>query len=160
MLILSLGFGTTMAPPNKLLDPNTSLPTPPQVTSVRVVGIGASAGGLEALERLFNCMPCDSRLAFVVVQHLSPDFKSLMSELLSRWTKMRITVVEDGMRVEPDRIYLMPPKKLMILSGGQLWLKDKFPEGELFMPIDQFFRSLRPGSRFRCHWDHPFRNGV
>jgi two-component system CheB/CheR fusion protein len=106
------------------------------------VGIGASAGGLEAIERLFNCMPCDTGLAFVIVQHLSPDFKSLMSELLSRWTKMRIAVVEDGMNIEPDRIYLMPPKKLMILSGGQLWLKDKFPEDELFMPIDQFFRSL------------------
>jgi len=69
-----------------------------------VVGIGASAGGLEALEQFFDHMPPDSGVAFVVIQHLSPDFKSLMDELLSRRTNIVIHRVEDGMTVEPNSI--------------------------------------------------------
>jgi two-component system CheB/CheR fusion protein len=107
-----------------------------------VVGIGASAGGLEALERFFKNMPPDSGLAFVVVQHLSPDFKSLMNELLARHTKMRIHRVENGMEVEANSIYLIPPKKEMIISGGRLLLTDKDPDQDLSLPIDHFFRSL------------------
>jgi two-component system CheB/CheR fusion protein len=107
-----------------------------------VAGIGASAGGLEALERLFRSMPADSGVAFVVIQHLSPDFKSLMDELLARHTKMPIHRVEDGMKVEPNSIYLIPPKKDMIISGGKLLLTDKDPDQDLSLPIDHFFRSL------------------
>jgi two-component system, chemotaxis family, CheB/CheR fusion protein len=107
-----------------------------------VVGIGASAGGLESLERFFKNMPSDSGLAFVVVQHLSPDFKSVMDELLSRHTAMRIHRVEDGMRIEANSIYLLPPKKEMIISDGRLLLTDKDPERDLSLPIDHFFRSL------------------
>ncbi|MGE3777215.1 MAG: chemotaxis protein CheB [Pirellulaceae bacterium] len=107
-----------------------------------VVGIGASAGGLEALERLFSRMPPDTDMAFVVVQHLSPDFKSLMDELLARWTKMPIFAAEDGMPVWANTIYLMPPGKEMIISDGKLLLTDKGPPDELTLPIDQFFRSL------------------
>ena len=107
-----------------------------------VVGVGASAGGLEALEQLFVDMPVDTGLAFVVVQHLSPDFKSLMDELLSRRTRLPVLLVEDGMRVEPNRIYLIPPKKEMIVSGGRLLLSDKAASAELSLPIDVFFRSL------------------
>ena len=107
-----------------------------------VVGIGASAGGLESLELFFKNMPIDSGLAFVVVQHLSPDFKSLMDELLARHTKLRIHRVENGMQVERDSIYLIPPKKEMIISGGRLLLTDKDPDRDLSLPIDHFFRSL------------------
>jgi two-component system CheB/CheR fusion protein len=107
-----------------------------------VVGIGASAGGLEALETFFTHTPPDSGLAFVVVQHLSPDFKSLMDELLSRHTNVAIRRVEDGMEVEPDVIYLLPPRKEMIISAGKLHLTDKDPAQSLSMPIDTFFRSL------------------
>lgn len=107
-----------------------------------VVGIGASAGGLESLERFFKNMPADSGLAFVVIQHLSPDFKSLMDELLARHTKMRIHRVEDGMEVQANSIYLIPPKKEMIISGGRLLLTDKDPDQDLSLPIDHFFRSL------------------
>ena len=88
-----------------------------------VVGIGASAGGLEALERLFRQMPVDTGMAFVVVQHLSPDFRSLTDELLARRTSIPIHRVENGMEVRPDAIYLIPPKKDMILSSGRLLLK-------------------------------------
>ena len=107
-----------------------------------VVGIGASAGGLEALERLFEKMPTDTGMSFVVVQHLSPDFKSLMDELLARWTELPICAAHDGMPIAANNIYLMPPKKEMIISDGRLLLSDKGPADELTLPIDQFFRSL------------------
>jgi two-component system CheB/CheR fusion protein len=107
-----------------------------------VAGIGASAGGLEALERLFKCMPADTGIAFVVIQHLSPDFKSVMDELLARHTKMAIHRVTDGIIVKPNSIYLIPPKKEMIISGGCLLLTDKDPQQDLSLPIDHFFRSL------------------
>jgi two-component system, chemotaxis family, CheB/CheR fusion protein len=108
----------------------------------QVVGIGASAGGLEALERFFENVPADTQTAFVVVQHLSPDFKSLMDELLARRTKLPIRLVEDGMTVEPGHVYLIPPKKEMIISGGRLLLSERDPQAELTLPIDVFFRSL------------------
>lgn len=107
-----------------------------------IVGIGASAGGLEALEQLFRKMPVDHDLAFVVVQHLSPDFDSLMDKLLARETKLPIHLIEDGMKVEPRAVYLLPPKKEVILSEGRLLLADRAPNRELSFPIDNFFRSL------------------
>ncbi len=110
--------------------------------SFYVVGIGASAGGLDAIERLFDNMPADTGMAFVIVQHLSPDFKSLMDELLARHTSMPIHRVEDGISVEPNHIYLIPPKKNMVLSEGKLLLTDQESDGALNLPIDIFFRSL------------------
>lgn len=107
-----------------------------------VVGIGASAGGLEALERLFEKMPADTGMAFVVVQHLSPDFKSLMDELLARRTRLRVYRVENGMTVEPDSIYLIPPRREMIYADGKLLLTEVDPRKALTLPIDCFFRSL------------------
>lgn len=107
-----------------------------------VVGIGASAGGLEALERLFKKLPADTGMAFVIVQHLSPDFDSVMDELLVRQTKMPIRTVEDGIDIKPNAIYLIPPRKEMIISGGRLLLTDKDPKQGLTLPIDTFFRSL------------------
>ena len=107
-----------------------------------VVALGASAGGLEALEKFFDNMPADGGLAFVVVQHLSPDFKSLMNELLARHTKLEIHRVTDGMVIEPNSIYLIPPKKDMIVSDGRLLLTDKDPSHGLSLPIDTFMRSL------------------
>jgi two-component system CheB/CheR fusion protein len=107
-----------------------------------VVGIGASAGGLEALESLFECMPVETGVAFVVLQHLSPDFESHMDELLARKTRMPVRQVTDGVAVEPNHIYLIPPRKEMIISGGKLLLTDKEPNRGLSLPIDVFFRSL------------------
>ena len=75
------------------------------------VGIGASAGGLEAIETFFKQMPPQSNLAFIVVQHLSPDYKSLMVELLSKKTAMPVHRAEDGMEVLANNVYLIPPKK-------------------------------------------------
>lgn len=107
-----------------------------------IVGIGASAGGLEALEQFFEQMPEDSRLCLVIVQHLSPDFKSMMDELLARRTRIPIVHVEDGIQTRPNAIFLMPPRKEMILSGGRLLLTDKDPSQGFALPIDRFLRSL------------------
>src|SRR5579863_5437910 len=89
-----------------------------------VVGIGASAGGLEASERFFDNLPKETGLAFVIVQHLSPDFKSMMDELLARHTELPIHLVENGMPVEAEHVYLIPPKNEMIISGGHLLLSE------------------------------------
>src|SRR3954464_11259935 len=117
-------------------------PSDPPQRPMYVVGIGASAGGLDALERFFDQVPRSTGMAFVVIQHLSPDFKSLMDELLARHTDMPIHLVEDGMPVEANRVYLIPPKKEMIISGGRLLLSERDRQHELTLPIDVFFRSL------------------
>lgn len=107
-----------------------------------VVGIGASAGGLEALEQLFDQLPHDTGMSYVIVQHLSTDFKSLMDEIICRHTMMAVVTVEDGMVIQPDVIYLLPAGKEMIISDGSLLLTDKDPAEYLTRPIDHFFRSL------------------
>lgn len=115
---------------------------PTRTAPTHIVGIGASAGGLESLEQFFRNLPGDLGMAFVVVQHLSPDFKSMMFELLGRDTKLPIHVVEDGMEVAANTIYLLPPKKEMIIAGGQLHLAEKSINKGLALPIDLFFDSL------------------
>ena len=106
-----------------------------------VIGIGASAGGLEALQQFFSCMPPNSGLSFVVVQHLSPDYKSLMADILSKHTEMQVYQAENDMAVEADTVYLIPPKKFMTIKGGKLILTDYAPV-TLNHPIDIFFASL------------------
>ena len=106
------------------------------------IGIGASAGGLEALQTLLQNLPTDTGACFIIVQHLSPDFKSMMMELLSKHTAMEIHNVQDGMQVRPNTIYLIPPKKNMMVAQGELLLSDKMPDSGLNLPIDIFFRSL------------------
>jgi len=108
----------------------------------RIVGIGASAGGLESLEQLFAEIPANTGMAFVVVQHLSPDFRSLMDELIGRHSEMPVQLAKDGVLVQANRVYLMPPKKEMIIRDRRLILTDKDLTQGLSLPIDQFFRSL------------------
>ncbi|WP_438027237.1 chemotaxis protein CheB [Sorangium sp. So ce233] len=132
-----------MATEGEMRDATNARPrAAPPAVGPYVVGIGASAGGLEALEHFFDNIPKESGMAFVVVQHLSPDFRSLMDEILGRRTELPIHLVEDGMPVEPDHVYLIPPKKEMIISGGRLLLSERDPDQELTLPIDVFFRSL------------------
>ncbi len=107
-----------------------------------VVGIGASAGGLEAIQEFFRELPEKPGASFVVVQHLSPDYKSFMSELLARHTKITIKVVEDGMEIEENHIYLIPPKMNMTIFHGKLFLNEISDERTLNLPIDIFLRSL------------------
>ncbi len=106
------------------------------------VGVGASAGGLEALEQFFKNMKPNSGLSFVVVQHLSPDYKSLMVELLSKHTMMKVYRAEEGMEIKPDCIYLIPPKKNMTVFQGKLYLTEQDHHHVINLPIDIFFRSL------------------
>ncbi len=111
-------------------------------TPTHYVGIGASAGGLEAIELFFTSMPPDSNLAFIVVQHLSPDYKSLMVELLSKKTAMPVHRAEDGMMVEPNNVYLIPPKKNLTIFHGRLILSEQDHTRGINLPIDVFLRSL------------------
>ena len=107
-----------------------------------VVGIGASAGGLEALQDFFKNMPDEPGVAFVIVQHLSPDYKSLMDELLARFTKMDIHRVIDSIEVKPNNLYLIPPRKNMTIFNCKLFLTDQDQSRAMNMPIDIFMRSL------------------
>jgi len=112
--------------------------------SLVVVGLGASAGGLQALESFFSNMPQDSGAAFVIIQHLSPDYKNLMKELLGRCTRMAIHRVEDGMPLEANSVYLIPPGQNLIVSGGHLHLTEqkRLNRSHPNFPINLFFESL------------------
>ena len=107
-----------------------------------IVGLGASAGGLEALEVFFREMPEDSGMAFVVVQHLAPNHDDMLTELLQRHTAMPVRSIEDGMRVEPNRVYVIPPNRDLSLLHGVLYLLEPAGSRWLRLPIDFFFRSL------------------
>ena len=107
-----------------------------------VVGIGASAGGLEALEQFFKNMPPDSGMAFVVIQHLDPTRKSSMPEILARFTRMPVYLAAEGMKVEANSIYLIPPDKYMGIAKGSLYLEEVVEARGLRLPVDFFLRSL------------------
>jgi two-component system CheB/CheR fusion protein len=106
------------------------------------VAIGASAGGLEAIESFFINMPATSGLAFIVIQHLSPDYKSLMVELLSKKTLMPVHRAEDSVVVLPNNVYLIPPKKNLSIFHGKLFLNEQDHSHGVNLPIDVFFKSL------------------
>src|SRR6202050_3723707 len=109
-----------------------------------IVGIGASAGGLAAFEAFFSGMPADTDpgMAFVLVQHLAPDHKSILSDLVKRYTRMQVFEVADGMAVRPNCAYIIPPNRDMALLNGTLQLLEPAaPRGQR-LPIDFFFRSL------------------
>ena len=109
-----------------------------------IVGIGASAGGLAAFEAFFSGMPADidPGMAFVLVQHLAPDHKSILTELIRRYTRMQVFEVEDGMVVRPNCAYIIPPNHDMaFLNGALQLLEPSAPRGQR-LPIDFFFRSL------------------
>ncbi len=107
-----------------------------------IVGIGASAGGLEALEQFFGNMPKDSGMAFVVIQHLDPNHVGIMPELLQRITLMKVLQASDRLKVKPNCVYVIPPNKSMSLLNGSLHLFDPVESRGLRLPIDIFFRSL------------------
>jgi two-component system CheB/CheR fusion protein len=107
-----------------------------------IVGIGASAGGLEALELFLANVPQKSGMAFVIVQHLDPTHKGIMTELLQRITSMQVFQVTDRMKVNPDCVYVIPPNKDMSILHGVLHLFVPSAPRGLRLPIDSFFRSL------------------
>ena len=113
-------------------------------TSFPIVGIGASAGGLAAFEKFFANMPAttESGMAFVLVQHLDPDHKSILTDLIKKYTKMKVFEVTDGIEVQPNCAYIIPPNKDMAFMHGKLHLMNPVAARGLRLPIDYFFRSL------------------
>ncbi|MCX6081828.1 MAG: PAS domain-containing protein [Chloroflexi bacterium] len=122
------------------------------VAKFPIVGIGASAGGLAAFEAFLSGMPADSEpgMAFVLVQHLAPDHKSILTELVKRYTRMQVFEVEDGMVVQPNCAYIIPPNRDMAFLNGTLQLLEMVePRGQR-LPIDYFFRSLAQDQQERA----------
>lgn len=107
-----------------------------------VVGIGASAGGLEAFLDLFSALPPDTGMAFILVQHLEPHHASQMSAILSRSTKMPVVEASDGLRIQPNRVYVIPPNAAMTIKDRTLRLSPRTESNHPHHPIDIFFRSL------------------
>ncbi len=116
--------------------------TPAARPSFPIVGIGASAGGLETLETLFKAMPPDSGIGFVLVVHLDRTHVSMLPELLQKYTPMPVRQVEDGMLVEPNHVYVIPPNKDLTIVHGTLHLTELVEPRGAKLPIDSFFRSL------------------
>jgi two-component system CheB/CheR fusion protein len=119
-------------------------PKPSTGSGFPIVGIGASAGGLSAFEAFFSGLPAksDPGMAFVLVQHLAPDHKSILTDLIRRYTRLKVYEVEDGMVVRPNCAYIIPPGRDMACLGGALsLLEPTAPRGQR-LPIDFFFRSL------------------
>jgi two-component system CheB/CheR fusion protein len=114
--------------------------SPPRGHAFPIVGIGASAGGLDAFTQLLKALPHNTGMAFVLVQHLDPHHGSQLPEILAASTSMRVQTVEDGMPVQPDQVFVIPPNATMILEDGILRLDDRKPG--LHLPIDAFFESL------------------
>ena len=126
-------------------DISPTLETVPKSIPKLVVGIGSSAGGLLALETFFDAMPDDSHIAFVVIQHLSPDFDSHLDDLLQKYTRMKVKFAENGDWMEPNRVYLAPPKRNVSVYGGFLHLEETDEVSPLPFSIDRFFESLADG---------------
>ncbi len=114
--------------------------SPPRGNPFPVVGIGASAGGLEAFSQLLAAIPPSTGMAFVLIQHLDPQHPSLLTEILSPVAKIPVLTVRDGMPLEPDHVYVMPPNTSMFIEGSHFKLVER--EAGLHFPIDTFFRSL------------------
>src|SRR5664280_2359947 len=110
--------------------------------SFYVVGIGASAGGLEALEKFFENMPGNSGMAFIIVTHLDPNHISIMPELIQKSTKMKLFQAEDGMVVEPNHVYVAPANRDLAILHGIIQLIEPLEAHGFRLPIDFFFKSL------------------
>ncbi|MEO7383473.1 MAG: chemotaxis protein CheB [Novosphingobium sp.] len=131
---LQHGLGDSADEPAPLAEPATDQGI--------IVGIGASAGGLEAYRSFFSCMPADSGMAFVLVQHLAPDHKSMLAELLGKVTTMKVVEAADGMAVKSNSVFVIPPDATMTIQNRRLKVDRPAPPRELRRPIDSFLQSL------------------
>ena len=132
------------------LPPTDGEPATPPHQVFPIVGIGASAGGLEALELFLRHVPDNSGVAYVIIQHLDPTHKGIMPELLQRSTSMVVAQVSDRMRVKPDCVYVIPPNKDMSILHGVLHLFEPAAPRGLRLPIDFFLRSLADDCKERA----------
>src|SRR4051812_35884311 len=127
--------------------------TPPlehSASNCPVVGVGASAGGLEALIGLLEAMPADCGLAIVIIHHANPHHESLMVDLLSKRTAMPVTFARNGMIVEPNHVYVIPPNSFLALRNGGLHLSPPETGHSVRLPIDFFLRSLASACQERA----------
>lgn len=115
-----------------------------------IAGVGASAGALDSFKKFFSTMPVDSSVAFVLIQHLDPTHESHAAELVGAYTRMQVTQVADGMRVEPNCVYIIPPNKYLSIRRGVLHLSPPSEPRSLRMAIDFFFRSLAADRKERA----------
>ncbi len=122
----------------------------PSSDTFPIVGIGASAGGLEAFSELLAHLSLDAAMAFVLVQHLDPKYPSILSEILSRTTPLPVVEVQHGVRVEPGHVYVMPANTSMTIAEGVLNLAPRSDDRGPHMPIDRFLRSLAEDSKSRA----------
>jgi len=121
--------------------PTSNFPEPDRVP-VRIVGLGASAGGLDPLEQFLAHVPVPSGLAYIVVQHLDPTHKAMLTELLQRATSMPVREVTASMPLEPDSVYVIPPNTELTVKGGLLRLGEPSERRGMRLPIDVLFCSL------------------
>ncbi len=120
------------------------------VSGFPIVGIGASAGGIDAFHSFFNHMPANCGMAFVILLHLPADRRSMLTEILARWTSMRVLDGLDGALIEPNCVYVPPPHSLVTVSDGHLVVQPPDSSDRLFRPIDGFFDSLGSALRERA----------
>lgn len=137
-------------PPIGPADAETAAVGPSAAAQFPVVGIGCSAGGLEALEKFFSHLPSGSGMAFVIVQHLAPDHLSALPDLLGRFTPMPVAEAQDGMVIRPNHVYVIPPNRDLSLLHGRLHLFEPVPPRGLRLPIDFFLRALAEDRRERA----------
>ena len=138
---------TKRAKPTQRRKPQKGGPVAPNDAGVPsgfplVVGIGASAGGLEAFKSFFSNISTDTGMAFVLIQHLSPDYESKLANLLSQATEMDVTEAINGVMVKPNCVFVIPPDATMTIAGGRLKIVTPAPPREFRRPIDTFFQSL------------------
>ena len=120
----------------------TLSPEPSIIAPTHVAGIGASAGGIEALQTLFEHISPNDSLAYIVIQHLSPHFRSLMVEILSKHTVLKVVAIEEGMPIEANHVYVAPPGKNVSVFHGKLFTIQQDRSAGFLFPIDSFFESL------------------
>tara|TARA_Y100000296_G_C5178178_1_gene261452 strand:+ start:1149 stop:4055 length:2907 start_codon:yes stop_codon:yes gene_type:complete len=114
-----------------------------------IAGIGASAGGLEAIERVFTHCPIDLGVTYVVIQHLSSNYKSMMDDLIHRYTDMPVKMVSNAMPIEPNTVFLIPAGTVITLVDNVFYVREK-ETNTLTLPIDIFFKSLAENSKSRA----------
>lgn len=131
----------------RVAKPKPGHATPTPRLKIPIVGIGSSAGGLEALEQFLRGVPPQSGMAFVIIQHLDPTREGIMAELLQKTTPMKVLQVQDRTKVQPDHVYVIPPNKDMSILHGVLHLFEPNTARGLRLPIDYFLRSLSQDQR-------------
>ena len=122
-------------------DPASPQQSETEEESFPVVGIGASAGGLEAFTQLLSHLPIDTGMGFVLIQHLSPSQKSMLPDILSRTTTMPVTEAQEGMKVQPNHVYVIPSNVTMTIDQGILKLKPRETTRGLMLTVDSFLLS-------------------